>query len=58
MTSVFTELMPTEPAYPSSNQDTQELLNCLATTITDNILPDSTMDLQFEDDQCKTPNER
>ena len=57
MTSVFTELMPTEPSHPS-NRDTPQLLKCLATTIADNILPDSTMDLQFEDDQCKTPNER
>ncbi|CAF1033198.1 unnamed protein product [Rotaria sordida] len=52
MTTVFNELIYND------NTQKQQLLNCLATTLIDNILPDSTTDLQFDDDQCKTPNER
>ncbi|CAF4360382.1 unnamed protein product, partial [Rotaria sordida] len=51
MTTVFNELIYND------NTQKQQLLNCLATTLIDNILPDSTTDLQFDDDQCKTPNE-
>ncbi|CAF3974781.1 unnamed protein product, partial [Rotaria sp. Silwood2] len=52
MTSIFNELI-----YNDNTQKPQ-LLTCLATTLIDNILPDSITDLQFDDDQCKTPNER
>jgi hypothetical protein len=52
MTNIFNELIYND------NPQKQQLLVCLATTLIDNILPDSTIDLQFDDDQCKTPNER
>jgi hypothetical protein len=52
MTSLFNELIHND------NAQKPPLLICLATTLIDNILPDSTTDLQFDDDQCKTPNER
>jgi len=52
MTNIFNEIIYDD------NPQKQQLLICLATTLVDNILPDSTMDLQFDDDQCKTPNER
>lgn len=52
MTNIFNELIYSDHAQK------QTLLNCLVTTLIDNILPDSTMDFQFDDDQCKTPNER
>ncbi|CAF1985037.1 unnamed protein product [Rotaria magnacalcarata] len=52
MTNIFNEIIYND------NAQKQTLLNCLATTLIDNILPDSTMDLQFDDDQCKSPNER
>jgi len=52
MTNIFNEIIYDD------NPQKQQLLICLAATLVDNILPDSTMDLQFDDDQCKTPNER
>ncbi|CAF0803435.1 unnamed protein product [Adineta steineri] len=52
MTDVFNELIYND------NSQKQQLLICLVTTLIDNILPDSTVDVQFDDDQCKTPNER
>lgn len=52
MTDIFNELLSDD------NPQKQQLLICLATTLIDNILPDSTMDQQFDDDQCKLPNER
>lgn len=52
MADVFNELISND------NPQRQQLLVCLATTLVDNILPDSTIDQQFDDDQCKTPNER
>lgn len=52
MTDIFNELLSDD------NPQKQQLLNCLATTLIDNILPDSTVDQQFDDDQCKLPNER
>jgi len=55
MTSIFNELDQTEK---QQQQTTNDLLICIATTLIDNILPDSTMDTQFDDEQCKTPNER
>jgi hypothetical protein len=57
MTQVFNELLSNELVY-DDNQQMQHLLVCLATTMIDNILPDTTMDLQFDDEQCKIPNER
>jgi hypothetical protein len=57
ITQVFNELLSHE-TIGADDQQKQQLLVCLATTMIDNILPDSTMDLQFDDDQCKTPNER
>lgn len=52
MTDVFNELLSDD------NPQKQQLLICLTTIIIDNILPDSTMDQQFDDDQYKVPNER
>ena len=52
MTNIFNELISND------NPQKQPLLLCLATALIDNILPDSTIDLQFDDDQCKLPNER
>jgi hypothetical protein len=52
MTDIFNEMISDD------NSQKQQLLNCLATVLIDNILPDSTMDFQFDDDQCKGPNER
>jgi len=52
MTNIFQELLSTD-----STQNSQ-LLTCLATTLIENLLSDSTIDTQFDDDQCKTPNER
>jgi hypothetical protein len=52
MTDIFNEIISDD------NSHKQQLLTCLATILNDNILPDSTMDLQFDDDQCKVPNER
>ena len=52
ITNIFNELINDD------NSQKQQLLICLATTLLDNILPDSTMDLQFDDEQCKTPNDR
>lgn len=49
MTNIFNEII---------SYDKQQLLQCLSTTLIDNILPDSTCDLQFDDDQYKVPNER
>lgn len=51
MTDVFNELL-------LDDNPQKQLLICLATTLIDNILPDSTMDQQFDDDQYKVPNER
>ncbi len=52
MANIFNELISND------NPQKQQLLICLATTFIDNILPDSIIDSQFDDDQCKTPNER
>jgi len=52
MANIFNELISND------NPQKQQLLICLATTLIDNISPDSTIDLQFDDDQYKTPNER
>ena len=57
MTQVFNELLFKDFGY-SDNQQKQQLWNSLATTVIDNILPDATIETQFDDDQCKTPNER
>lgn len=48
MIDIFNELLLHESS----------LLISLATTLIDNILPDSTIDNQFDDEQCKIPNER
>ena len=52
MTNIFNEILSNE------NLQKQQLMSCLATILIDNISPDATIDLQFDDDQCKTPNER
>lgn len=52
MTNIFHELLDND------NSQKAQLLVCLATTLIENIMPDSTIDMQFDDDQCKTPNER
>ncbi|CAF1118161.1 unnamed protein product [Adineta ricciae] len=52
MADVFNELVSNE------NSQKSQLVLSLATSLIDNILPDSTIDSQFDDDQYKTPNER
>ncbi len=52
MADIFNEIISDD------NTQKQQLLICLATILIDNISPDSTIDLQFDDDQCKGPNER
>ncbi|UJR25349.1 hypothetical protein I4U23_006699 [Adineta vaga] len=52
MTDVFNDLI-----YNINSQKSQ-LLTSLATSLVDNILPDSTIDTQFDDEQYKAPNER
>lgn len=52
MTNIFNEIISNE------NCQKQQLINCLSTILIENTLSDITIDSQFDDDQCKTPNER